>query len=352
METKKTTTTKTAPTQQQQQPVSPVTTPQTPQQQTTPQQQPQMVQVAVQQGQQVVVENGPAPFNSTSLYVGDLYPEVNETQLLEIFKQVGTVASIRVCRDAITRRSLGYAYVNFHNPQDAENALNLLNYKEIKGKPMRLMWSQRDPALRKLGNSNVFIKNLDSSIDAKALYETFSNFGHILSCKVSTDEQGRSRGFGFIHFENQNDALKAIEKLNGKLFNGKKAFVGYFVSRKERVAEIEKAPKWTNIFVKNLDPSIQQERLMKVFGKYGNITSIFLSQKGESAPHQDYTKEEEEGKKTTKYAFINFSSHEEAAQAVEELNGSKIDESDNTIFVGKAQKNPKEKKNSKRCLTD
>lgn len=68
------------------------------------------------------------PFHSASLYVGDLAPDVNEGLLFEIFNAVGPVASIRVCRDAVTRRSLGYAYINFHQIADAERALDTMNY--------------------------------------------------------------------------------------------------------------------------------------------------------------------------------------------------------------------------------
>uniref|UniRef100_A0AAR2KP37 PABP n=1 Tax=Pygocentrus nattereri TaxID=42514 RepID=A0AAR2KP37_PYGNA len=212
---------------------------------------------------------GAPGYPMASLYVGDLHPDVTEAMLYEKFSPAGAILSIRVCRDMITRRSLGYAYVNFQQPADAERALDTMNFDVIKGRPVRIMWSQRDPSLRKSGVGNIFIKNLDKSIDNKALYDTFSAFGNILSCKVVCDENG-SKGYGFVHFETQEAAERAIEKMNGMLLNDRKVFVGRFKSRKEREAELgARAKEFTNVYIKNFGEDMDDEKLKEVFSKYG-----------------------------------------------------------------------------------
>lgn len=60
----------------------------------------------------------PGQFSPTSLYVGDLDFTVTDSQLYDLFNQVGQVVSVRICRDLSTRRSLGYGYVNYTSPQD------------------------------------------------------------------------------------------------------------------------------------------------------------------------------------------------------------------------------------------
>jgi len=260
-------------------------------------------------------------YNSASLYVGDLNTDVTEANLFEIFNQVGSVASIRVCRDAITRRSLGYAYVNFHTASDADRALESLNNQPIKGRPCRIMWSQRDPSLRKSGKGNIFIKNLDKKIDHKSLFDTFQQFGNILSCKIELDETNESKGYGYIQFATQEAADKAIDKVNGKMLNGKKVFVGSFVPRKERIAEAYNK-KFTNVFIKNLDEKVDDEELKKMFSAYGTIKSAVIMR-------------DDQGK-SKGFGFVNFEKPEEAEDAVTKLNDTEVD--GKTVFVGRAQK--------------
>uniref|UniRef100_A0A4W5NPG3 RRM domain-containing protein n=1 Tax=Hucho hucho TaxID=62062 RepID=A0A4W5NPG3_9TELE len=157
-----------------------------------------------------------------SLYVGDLHQNVTEADLNEMFSEV-------------THRSLGYAYVNFYQPHDAERALFMFDNEMLEGRYLRIMRSDPDCTLRKIGVGNIFIRNLDKkSITNKNLYEIFSAFGDIYSSKVVCEENGHSKDYVYIQYKTQEAADRAIEKLNGMLMDNEKVFIERFKSRRAR----------------------------------------------------------------------------------------------------------------------
>mmetsp|Transcript_48729 Transcript_48729/g.110984 ORF Transcript_48729/g.110984 Transcript_48729/m.110984 type:complete len:619 (+) Transcript_48729:65-1921(+) len=236
-----------------------------------------------------------------SLYVGDLHADVTEAMLYEIFNSVGPVASIRVCRDSVSRRSLGYGYVNYHSVADAEKALDTLNYSSIKGRSCRIMWSQRDPSLRKSGAGNIYVRNLDKNIDNKALYDTFSLFGNILSCKVASDSTGKSHGYGFVHYETEEAAKQAIERVNGMQIGEKTVEVTQFLKKNER--EPATITNYTNLYVKNFPDAWDEDKIKEVFAVFGSINSLATRKDNKGRP----------------FAFVNFEKNEDALKAVEDL---------------------------------
>jgi len=255
-----------------------------------------------------------------SLYVGDLANDVTEALLFEIFNQVGPVSSIRVCRDASSRMSLGYAYVNFHSVQDAERALDTLNFTPIKNRACRIMWSHRDPSIRKSNRSNVFIKNLSKDIDNKQLFDTFSTYGNILSCKVAM-EGAQSKGYGFVHYETEKMAQDAIDKVNGMMISGKKVFVGLFEKRTDRGPA---AQNFTNVYVKNIPLEWSEEKFRTSFQEFGTITSLNL-------PVDD------EGKHKG-FGFVNFGDHESASKAVDGAATVEVPDESKPLFADRFQK--------------
>ncbi|KAK4536816.1 hypothetical protein CDCA_CDCA09G2841 [Cyanidium caldarium] len=311
---------------------------------------------------------------NVSLYVGDLHPDVVEQNLFELFSSVGPVVSVRVCRDVVTRRSLGYAYVNFQSAEDAERAMDVLNYYEgplTKDKAIRIMWKRSDPSNRRNPEGNVFIKNLSKEVDNKSLYDTFSAFGKVLSCKLGTNDRGESLGYAFVHFEDAEVAKLVIAKTNGMLLAGQKMYVSEFIPRWERAAAGEAAIKFTNVYVKNLDESLcNQEELTKLFSPFGSITSIFVptetvrerrrrSQPGdddaaasskqgedkdaaggnEGAAAATAAADEYEVVEVTRprgFAFVNFEKPDHAAAAVSALNGMQLQGRE--LYVGRSQK--------------
>lgn len=181
--------------------------------------------------------------------------------------------------------------------------------------------------------TNVYVKNLDPEMDTKDLEELFGQFGPITSAVVQKDEEGKSKGFGFVNFENYEHARKAVAELHEKEHKGKTLYVSRAQKKAEREeelrrqyeqAKLEKLAKYqgVNLYIKNLDDDIDDERLRQEFSVYGVITSakVMRDEKGNSKG----------------FGFVCFSEPDEATRATTEANGRMI--GSKPIYVALAQR--------------
>jgi polyadenylate-binding protein len=80
---------------------------------------------------------------------------------------------------------------------------------------------------------NLYIKNLDDTIDDERLRKEFTGFGTITSAKVMT-ENGRSKGFGFVCFSAPEEATKAVTDMNGRIVGSKPLYVALAQRKEDR----------------------------------------------------------------------------------------------------------------------
>ena len=158
-------------------------------------------------------------------------------------------------------------------------------------------------------------------------------FGEIISAVISKDEEGNSRGFGFVNFVDHDLASKCVDELNDKEIEGKKIFAARAQKKNEREeelrrnyeqAKLEKLAKYAgvNLYVKNLDDDFDDEKLNREFEPFGTITSakIMRDDKGNSKG----------------FGFVCFSAPDEATKAVSELSGKMI--GSKPLYVSLAQR--------------
>ncbi|KAL5068504.1 hypothetical protein RYX36_019391, partial [Vicia faba] len=164
-------------------------------------------------------------------------------------------------------------------------------------------------------------KNLAKSIDNVGLHDLFQEYGNILSSKIVISEDGKSKGFGYIQFGSEESANDAIQKMNGSTVRDKQIYVGKFIRKSERSLP-EPDAKYTNLYVKNLDPDITEALLKEKFSSFGKILSLAIvkDEKGLSKG----------------FGFMNYENPDDARRATEAMNGSQF--GSKNLYVARAQK--------------
>lgn len=253
------------------------------------------------------------------MYVGEIPKSVSDYTIFETFSEFGNVLSM-VVKGKKLRKPTKFAIVNYVHSQDAEEAMNCLNYSNIFGNPLRMMWANNSPKPNPSNVSNVYIGNLDPKISARQLHDTFSDLGRIRSVKLDVDERGKNVGHGYIQFEEIGSANAAIDAVNGMLIEGKIVEITNFKPQSERNSCT--GPK-KQVFVRNYDEGWTDWDLHCLFRRFGTIKSI----RQRSSRYA----------RNKKFAFITFKEEIEAKQALE-LNGIKLG-TGRTLYVASVEQN-------------
>ena len=83
--------------------------------------------------------------------------------------------------------------------------------------------------------TKLYVGNLSYRTEQESLHSLFAQYGEVISAQIVTDrDTGRSRGFGFVEFAEQESAEKATRELNGTELDGRNLKVNEARSREER----------------------------------------------------------------------------------------------------------------------
>uniref|UniRef100_A0A8C5DGQ1 ELAV-like protein n=2 Tax=Gouania willdenowi TaxID=441366 RepID=A0A8C5DGQ1_GOUWI len=159
------------------------------------------------------VESGSIEDSKTNLIVNYLPQNMTQEELKSLFGSIGEIESCKLVRDKITGQSLGYGFVNYVDPKDAEKAINTLNGLRLQTKTIKVSYAR--PSSASIRDANLYVSGLPKTMTQKELEQLFSQYGRIITSRILVDQvTGVSRGVGFIRFDRRVEAEEAIKGLN------------------------------------------------------------------------------------------------------------------------------------------
>ncbi|KAF3957370.1 hypothetical protein ACB098_07G008000 [Castanea mollissima] len=273
--------------------------------------------------------NLPPGFDSStcrSVYVGNIHPNVTEPVLQEVFATAGPLEGCKLIR----KDKSSYGFVDYFDRRSAAVAIVTLNGRLLSGQPIKVNWayasSQREDTS---GHFNVFVGDLSPEVTDATLFACFSVYPSCSDARVMWDQKtGRSRGFGFVSFRNQQEAQGAINDLNGKWLGSRQIRCNWAAKGatnndekqsvdSKSVVELtsgtsddgqektnddapENNPQYTTVYVGNLAPEVTSVDLHRHFHALGAGTI------------EDIRVQRDKG-----FGFVRYSTHAEAALAIQ-----------------------------------
>ncbi|XP_042408567.1 oligouridylate-binding protein 1B-like isoform X2 [Zingiber officinale] len=269
------------------------------------------------------------PSTCRSVFVGNVHLQVTEPLLQEVFQSAGLVEGCKLIR----KEKSSFGFVDYFDRRSAALAIVMLNGRQLFGQSIKVNWAyasgQREDTS---GHFNIFVGDLSPEVTDATLYACFSVYPSCSDARVMWDQKtGRSRGFGFVSFRNQQDAQSAINDLTGKWIGSRQIRCNWATkganagedktsSDSKSVVELttgsvevhdntnedgpENNPQYTTVYVGNLSYEVSQLDLHHLFHSLG------------AGVIEEVRVQRDKG-----FGFVRYSSHSEAALAIQTGNG-------------------------------
>ncbi|XP_035493158.1 RNA-binding protein 47 isoform X5 [Scophthalmus maximus] len=245
--------------------------------------------------------NGPSPARGCEIFVGKIPRDVYEDELVPVFESVGRIYEMRLMMD-FDGKNRGYAFVMYTEKREAKRAVRELNNFEVR--PGRLLG-----VCSSVDNCRLFIGGIPKTKKREEILEEVSKVTEgVLDVIVyaSAADKMKNRGFAFVEYESHRAAAMARRKL----MPGRIQLWGHQIAVDWAEPEIdvdEDVMETVKIlYVRNLMMETSEETIRQVFSQW-NAGCV------------------ERVKKIRDYAFVHFTSRDDAVLAMDHLNGTEVE---------------------------
>ena len=154
-----------------------------------------------------------------TLWMGGILPGMTESQIMDSFKFFNVFPiNIKFIRDKKKNKNKSFCFVTFKSFEDANNVLHYLNGKKIPNTEIifRLNWADYQGS-----NKTVYVGGLHPNVTKDDLISFFRlQYKSVYNARIILDENGMSRGFGFVVFKSEEDYYRCLKEMNGVYFYG------------------------------------------------------------------------------------------------------------------------------------
>ncbi|OEL29820.1 Polyadenylate-binding protein RBP47 [Dichanthelium oligosanthes] len=179
--------------------------------------------------------------DNRTIWVGDLQYWMDENYLHSCFGPSGEVVTIKVIRNRHSGVSEGYGFVEFYSHASAEKALQNFSGHVMPNtdRAFKLNWASYSMGEKRselASDHSIFVGDLAVDVTDDMLLELFSSkYRSVKGAKVIIDANtGRSRGYGFVRFGDDNDKTHAMTEMNGVYCSTRQIRVGPATPRRSQ----------------------------------------------------------------------------------------------------------------------